>query len=413
MSKIKKITAREILDSRGWPAISIKISADNGLESSASAANGDDYEIKEFQDGEMHRYKGKGLLKAIRKIEDIISPLLIGQKIGDQKATDEILTKLDNKTKETVGRNSLFALSSALARLGAMNEKQELFSYLNQKLALNSMSVPVPIFNIFDGGAYADTNLDFQEFLIIPKKASAAEMVRIGAEVFHELAVVLEKSGYDTDTGSEGGYAPDLDSSIEAIELILAAAINAGYQPGKDIKLGIDIASSLLYEAENKKYIFSLDHAQLNSSDLISLYNNWLEKYPLIYLEDALAESDYASWSKLTAELGGKLLIAGDDLFKTNIDSLRRGLKEKMANTILIKPGQAGTLTEIADCIKLAQKHNYRVVLSQEIGETNDDFIADLAYACGADFLKSGSLARGERVAKYNRLMEIENLVNN
>lgn len=413
MSKIKNIIAREILDSRGWPAISIKILADNGIDATVSAANGDDDEKQESWDGEVRRYKGRGILKAIKKIEEIIAPLLIGQKIGNQKEIDEILIKLDDRIKKNVGRNSLFALSAAYSKLGAMNEKKELFLHLNAIFSFNEMAVPVPIFNIFDGGAYADTNLDFQEFLIIPKKAGAAEMVRVGAQIFHELATVLEKSGYDTDTGSEGGYAPDLDSSIEAIELILAAAINAGYQPGKDVSLGIDIASSLLYEAESKKYIFSLDHAQLNSADLISLYNNWLEKYPLIYLEDALADSDWTAWHKLTTELGEKLLIAGDDLFKTDINNLRRGLKEKVANTILIKPGQAGTLTEIADCIRLAQKHNYKVVMSQEIGETNDDFIADLAYACGADYLKAGSLARGERVAKYNRLMEIESLIKN
>jgi enolase len=272
--------------------------------------------------------------------------------------------------------------------------------------------IPTPIFNIFNGGRHADTNLDFQEFLIIPKKSSAAAMVRMGAEIFHELGKVLKESDYDTDTGLEGGYAPDLDSSIEAIEFILAAALRAGYKPGGDIYLGVDVGSSLLYEATTKKYIFPLDNIYFSSANLIGLYEEWLKKYPFIYIEDGLAEDDWDNWRALTAELGNKILIAGDDLFATSSARLRQGLKEKAANSIIIKPNQAGTVTETIDCITLAQKHNYQIIISHRSGETNDDFIVDLAVACGAEYLKAGSLSRGERLAKYNRLLEIEEIIN-
>ena len=267
--------------------------------------------------------------------------------------------------------------------------------------------MPVPFFNIFNGGEHADTNLDFQEFIIIPQAKDIFKNIEIGAAVFHELGHVLEESGYDTDLGSEGGYAPDLDSSVEALELILAAAIRANYKPGNDLKLGINIGSSILYDNDSGKYLFSLGNGSLNSLDLISLYEDWFKKYPFIYLEDALAENAYKDWGELTAALGDKMIIAGSNLFATKTDRLRDGLKTKSANAIVIKPNQAGTLTETVDCIRLAKTHGYKIIISQRGAETNDDFIADLAVAVSADYLKAGSLSRGERIAKYNRLMEI------
>ena len=415
MPKIKNISAREILDSRGRPTIEAAVTLDNGVSASAGVPAGTStgkHEAFELRDGDSKRYSGFGVLRAVAKVNEIIAPKLIGQKMATQQEIDKFLIDLDGtENKTNLGANAVLAVSLACARAAAMNAKQELFVYLGEIFSFSKPKIPTPLFNIFNGGRHADTNLDFQEFLLIPKKAAAAEMVRAGAEIFQELAKVLKEAGYDTDTGIEGGYAPDLDSTIEAIEFILAAAIRAGYQPGTDFHLGVDVGSSLLYEAESGKYVFSLDNAYFSAANLIGLYNEWLKKYPFLYIEDGLAEDAWDDWRELTADLGKKLLIVGDDLFTTNSNRLRMGLKEKAANAIIIKPNQVGTLTETVDCIKLAQKHNYQVIVSHRSGETNDDFIVDLAVACGADYLKAGSLSRGERLAKYNRLMKIADLI--
>jgi enolase len=416
MAKIKSIKAREILDARGWPTIEARVFLDNGLSAAASVPSGTSvgsHESFELRDGDSKRYRGRGVQKAVRKINETIAPSLAGQVVTGQKEIDEMLIKLDGSPdKRNLGANSTLAVSLAVARAAALSEKQELYSYLKSAFSLGEPKMPVPIFNIFNGGKHADTNLDFQEFLIIPKKQSAAEMVRLGVEIFQELGTVLRESGYDTDTGSEGGYAPDLESSIEALELIMAAALRAGYQPGQDLHLGIDVGSSVLYDQASKQYVFPLDNAYFQSANLIGLYNEWLKKYPLAYLEDGLAEDEWDNWRELTAELGAKMLIVGDDLFATSTDRLRHGLQEKAANAIIIKPNQVGTISETIECLRLAQKHNYKVIVSHRSGETTDDFIVDLAVASGADYLKAGSLSRGERVAKYNRLMEIENYLN-
>lgn len=415
MPKIKNIIAREILDSRGNPTVEARVTLDNGLSAKASAPSGAStgvHEARELRDGDKKRYDGQGVLKAVAKINEIIAPRLIGQKITEQAKIDKMMIDLDGTAdKKSLGANAILAVSLACARAAALSEKKELFIYLQETFSLAAPQIPVPLFNVFNGGRHADTNLDFQEFLVVPKRQSAAEMVREGAEIFHELGKVLKEAGYDTDSGAEGGYAPDLDSSIEAIEFILAAAIRAGYKPGEDLHLGIDVGSSILYEVESKKYLFSLDNAYFTSANLIGLYNEWLKKYPLLYLEDGLAEDEWSGWREMTAELGKKMLIVGDDLFATNSDRLRQGLQEKAANAIIIKPNQVGTLTETVDCIKLAQRHNYKVIVSHRSGETLDDFIVDLAVASGADYLKAGSLSRGERLAKYNRLMEIADII--
>lgn len=412
MNKIKNISAREILDSRGNPTLEAKVILDNGVFAKASVPSGAStgaHEAFELRDGDLKRYGGLGVLKAVNKVNEIIAPKLIGLNITKQNEIDKILIELDGtKNKKNLGANSTLAVSLACARAASLIQKQELYVYLKNTYSFESESkIPTPLFNVFNGGKHADTNLDFQEFLIIPKTASASKMIQTGAEIFHELGKVLKEANYDTDTGAEGGYAPDLDSSIEAIELILAATIRAGYKPGEDIHLGVDVGSSILYEPSTKKYIFSLDNTYFSSANLISLYNDWLKKYPFLYIEDGLAEDDWENWRELTAELGNKMLIVGDDLFTTNTDRLRQGLKEKAANAIIIKPNQIGTLTEAVECIRLAQKHAYKVIVSHRSGETTDDFIVDLAVACGADYLKAGSLSRGERLAKYNRLLEI------
>lgn len=417
MPKIKKILAQEILDSRGLPTIEVKVVLDNGLSALASVPSGGfltPHAAQELRDGEEKRYRGQGVLLACQKVEEIISPALVGKKINDQLALDKILLALDTSSdKRNLGANSILAVSVALARAAAQSEKTELFSYLSQAFSLGEPALPVPIFCLFNGGRYGDTNLDFQEFLVIPKKSEFKEMARLGSEIFQELGEVLDESGYDTDTGSEGGYAPDLDSSIEALELILAAGIRTGRRPGSDFSLGINIGSSVLYEESSHKYLFTLDRAYFSAANLIGLYHEWLKKYPLSYIEDALADEDWSAWRELTSELTPQMIIAGGDLFASSISRFREGLKEKAANSLIIKPVQIGTLTEIVACAKLAQTHNYKVILSHSNGETNDDLLADLAVALKADYIKAGAPARGERVAKYNRLLAIADLLKN
>ncbi|MFH0891523.1 MAG: phosphopyruvate hydratase [Candidatus Falkowbacteria bacterium] len=417
MSKIKYIAAREILDSRGNPTIEAKITLSSGVTAKASVPSGAStgiHEAWELRDGDKKRYGGLGVLKAVKNVNDKIFPALKGAEVSDQRKIDETMIKLDGtKNKKKLGANAILSVSLAAARAAAFDGKQELYEYIATAFGFNcKFRLPTPAFNIFNGGKHADTNLDFQEFMIIPmKKTSFAEKVRMGAEIFHELGQVLKQAGFDTDVGNEGGYAPNIRSSIQAVELIMAAAVNAGYKPGTDVGLGTDVGSSELYDLETKKYIFKLDQATFSKDTLIGLYYEWFRKYPIISIEDGLSEDDWEGWKELTRELGNEILLIGDDLFTTNTDRLRRGLQEKAANAILIKPNQVGTLTETVDCIKLAQKHNYKTMTSHRSGETNDDFIADLAVAAGTDYIKSGSLARSERLAKYNRLMEIETLI--
>lgn len=417
MSKIKKIIAREILDSRGNPTVETKIILENGLTAKASVPSGAStgvHEAWELRDGDKERYNGLGVLKAVKNVNTVISKKLEGMDVTKQEKIDDMMIKLDGtKNKSKLGANAILSVSLASARAGSIVKKKELYEYIAKTFDFSDKyKMPTPSFNIFNGGKHADTNLDFQEFMIMPiVKKSFAEKVRMGAEIFHELGHVLKKAGFDTDVGNEGGYAPDIVSSIQAIELIVAAMINAGYEPGKEIGLGIDVGSSELYNKETKKYVFKLDQSNFTNDNLIGLYNEWFRKFPIISIEDGLEQDDWEGWRELTKELGGEMLLIGDDLFVTNINRLRQGLKERVANAVLIKPNQVGSLTETIDCIKLAQKHNYKIMASHRSGETCDDFIADLAVAVGADYIKAGSLSRGERLAKYNRLMEIEEII--
>ncbi len=416
MSKIKNITAREILDSRGNPTVEASVELDNGVRAKAGVPSGAStgvHEAVELRDRDDRRYGGLGVLEAIANVEKKIFPKLKGMAITEQEKIDNLMIKLDGtKNKSKLGANAILSVSLGCARAAALASGQELYEYINKSYGLRAMScekLPTPCFNIFNGGKHADTNLDFQEFMIIPTmQASFKEKVRAGAEIFHTLGVVLKKAGFDTDVGNEGGYAPDIVSSIQAIELIMAAIVKAGYQPGGQISLGVDVGSSQLYNRADGKYVFKLDKSNFTSDTLTGLYHEWFRKYPLLYLEDGLAEDDWSGWQKLNQELGAEVMLVGDDLFVTNSERLRKGLAERAANAILIKPNQVGTLTETIACVKLAQKHNHKVVVSHRSGETTDDFIADLAVAAGADYIKAGSLSRGERVAKYNRLMEIE-----
>ncbi len=415
MSIIKNITAREILDSRGNPTVEAQVELDNGIKAKASTPSGastSEHESQELRDGDKKRYRGLGVLKAVKNIEDKIAPELQGTDCTKQEEIDKKMIKLDGtKNKKKLGANAILAVSLACARAGSLDQEKELYEYIKSsyKLQVTNNKMPVPSFNIFNGGKHADTNLDFQEFMIMPlKKGKFSEQVQMGAEIFHELGKVLREAGFDTDVGNEGGYAPNIHSTVQAMEFIMAAGVRSGYNIGKDFGLGVDVGSSELYDLRTKKYVFKLDQAIFLNSTLVDLYHEWLKKFNVISIEDGLAQDDWEGWQELTKALGKEIMIVGDDLFVTNSERLKKGIKKKVANTILIKPNQVGTLTETIECVKLAKKNKYRIFVSHRSGETTDDFIADLAIAVNADYVKFGSLSRGERVCKYNRLMEIE-----
>ncbi len=422
MPTIKTIKAREILDSRGNPTVEARVELDGGIKAKASVPSGAStgvHEAHELRDGDEKRYSGLGALKAVKNVETKIAPELQGTDCAKQEEIDDKMIKLDGtKNKKKLGANAILAVSLACARVGSVAQGKELYEYIAEryKLKVGSYKMPAPSFNIFNGGKHADTNLDFQEFMILPltkgyKKGQFAEMARMGAEIFHELGKVLKEAGLDTDVGNEGGYAPDIYSSVQAMEFIMAAVIRAGYQVGKDIGLGVDVGSSELYDVRTRKYVFKLDQANFANSTLVDLYHEWLKKFNVISIEDGLAQDDWEGWQELTKMLGREIMLVGDDLFVTNTERLKKGIKKKVANTVLIKPNQVGTLTETIECVKLAKEHKYKIFVSHRSGETTDDFIADLAVAVKADYVKFGSLSRGERVCKYNRLMEIESKI--
>jgi len=424
-TKIKQIFAHEIIDSRGWPTIEATIVLDNGLSASASVPTGSslrNFEALEKRDADTARYFGQGVKLAIKNIEDKIAPAIIGLSPLKQSEIDKIMINLDGTSdKQQLGANAILAVSLAVARVAALASKKPLYEYLNEAFFdKTKMLIPSPILTMFNGGCHGDTNLDFQEYLLVlnnqanrfSKEAQPfAEMLRAGTEIYHSLGELLNESGYDTDTGAEGGYAPDMDSSIQALELIMAATIAAGYDTKQEARLGIDVGSSALYDELEKQYIFSLDSNHFSSSSLIGLYNEWLRRFPLVYLEDPVAPDDQVAWQQISEELSNKLLLAGDDVFASNATRLRPALKDGLANTVVIIPGQVGTLTESIECLKLARRHNYKIVVSSRRGETNDDFIADLAVASAADYFKGGAPVRGERLAKWNRLLILENIL--
>jgi len=410
MAKIKKVTAREILDSRGNPTVEVEVLLDNGRKAWAgvpSGASTGSREALELRDGDKRRYGGKGVLKAVTNVNKIIAPKLKGMNPIDQKKIDELMLKLDgteNKTK--LGANAILGVSMAIARAGAFASKKPLYAYLNKKYwSKTKISFPVPMMNIMNGGAHAGWSTDIQEFMITPQQKNIKEAVRCGAEVFHALKKLLGSRGLSTTVGDEGGFAPKLTSNEEPIGLIIQAITEAGYKAGKDVKLGIDAASSEFFD--NGKYNMKADKKNRSSAEMIEMYAKWIAQYPIEMLEDGLAEGDWAGWSELTKSLGKKTVLIGDDLFVTNPKILKEGIEKKVANSILIKLNQIGTVTETVAAMKLAQANKYKLAVSHRSGETCDDFISDLAVASGAEYIKTGSLCRMERVNKYNRLMEI------
>lgn len=406
---IKQIKAREILDSRGNPTVEAEIKLKNGLCASASVPSGAStgiHEALELRDGGK-RYNGLGVLTAVRNIERIIAPKLVGRRVDQQQRIDQQMIDLDGTAnKKKLGANSILAVSMACARTASLALKKPLYRHLNQLGKFGKIKkMPYATMNILNGGRHADNGLSIQEFMIVPKQKKFAARVRAGAEIFHALKSILVAKKLVALVGDEGGYAPRLKNNEQAIQLIIQAIKKAGYRPGGDVNLGMDLAASEFYR--QKRYF--LQGQGISADSMIKLLDRWMNKYPFELIEDPLAEDDWLNWEKITGFLGGSVLLVGDDLFATNFDRLDEGINQGVANAILIKLNQIGSLTETLNTIKLAKAYDYQVIVSHRSGETTDDFISDLAVGANADYIKTGSLSRGERVGKYNRLMAIEN----
>jgi len=409
MTRIVRLAAREILDSRGYPTVEVDAVLESGHVGRAAVPSGastGQHEALELRDGDPARYGGKGVTKAIGNILDIIAPALIGKEAQEQAAIDQALIALDGtENKARLGANAILGVSLAVAKASAAARGVPLYRYLGGPSAT---MLPVPLMNIINGGAHADNNVDFQEFMIVPVGAPTfGEALRIAAETFHNLKRVLAAHGYSTAVGDEGGFAPRLRSNVEAIELILEAIGKAGYRPGTQIALALDPAASEFFEGG--QYVFRKSDGSIRDAEgMVRFYADWVRQYPIVSIEDGLAEDDWQGWKLLTNELGKTIQVVGDDLFVTSIRRLRRGIDEGAANAILIKLNQVGTLTETLQAMELARSVGYRTVISHRSGETEDTTIADLAVATGAGQIKSGSLSRTDRTCKYNQLLRIE-----
>jgi len=408
--KISKIIGRQIIDSRGMPTVEADVILENNIMGRAAVPSGAStgmHEAIELRDGDSAKFLGKGVLKAVENIK-IIEKELIGQDASNQALIDEIMIDLDGThNKAKLGANAILAVSIAAAKAAALNLGLPLFKYLNKA---NHYDFPMPMMNIINGGAHANNSIDIQEFMVIPKKAScASEAIRIGSEIFQTLKKLLNENNKNTAVGDEGGFAPDLTSN-EAIEYILKATERAGYTPGVDVFLALDVAASELYNGG--LYNFKGENKVLDIDELIGYYDNLISKYPIISIEDPMHEGDFLGWKKISRELGDKIQIVGDDVFVTNPEKLTAGIKDGIANAILIKPNQIGTLSETIETIKLAQHHNYKTIISHRSGETEDVTIAHIATAFSSGQIKTGSMCRSDRVAKYNELIRIEEIIN-
>ncbi len=409
MSWIEQVLAREILDSRGNPTVEAEVTLAGGEIGRAAVPSGastGSHEAVELRDSDKRRYLGKGVLKAVKNVNDLIAPELEGLDALDQTLIDRTMIELDGTpTKSKLGANAILSVSLATARAAARSVELPLYTYLGGP---NARTLPVPMMNIVNGGAHADNNVDFQEFMIVPVGVqSFHEALRMGAEIFHTLKSVLKKKGYATSVGDEGGFAPNLRSNEEAVEIILEAISGADYNAGKDCLLALDPAASEFYDG--KSYVFKKsDQRRLSSEEMVAFWKQWCDQYPIISIEDGMAENDWDGWKRLTDELGQRIQLVGDDLFVTNTKFLRKGIELGVANSILIKVNQIGTLTETLDCIELAKTNRRTAIISHRSGETEDPFIADLAVATNAGQIKTGSLSRTDRIAKYNQLLRIE-----
>ncbi|MEK2687544.1 phosphopyruvate hydratase [Bdellovibrio sp. GT3] len=406
MSEIISVVAREILDSRGNPTVEVEIgTADGNIGRAAvpSGASTGAHEACELRDGDKNRYGGKGVFKAVDNIREKIAPEILGLQATEQVYLDKVLREIDGtENKTNLGANAILGVSLAAAKAAAADVNLPLYRYIGGSQACR---LPVPLMNVLNGGAHANNGLDIQEFMIVPTvNNSYAESLRAGAEIFHALKKILGKKGLTTAVGDEGGFAPKLGSNQEALDLIMSAIVDAGYDPGQNVFLGLDVAATEMYK--DGKYQF--DGSLITPNELLKVYQGWAEKYPLITIEDGFSEDDWDSWVNVTAAMGNQMQLVGDDLFVTNPKRLRMGLEKKAANALLVKVNQIGTLTETFEAVSLAQRNKYKTVMSHRSGETEDTFIADLAVALGCQQIKTGSLCRSERIAKYNQLLRIE-----
>ncbi|MFP5234663.1 MAG: phosphopyruvate hydratase [Acidobacteriota bacterium] len=411
MTEIAAIRAREVLDSRGNPTVEADVILESGALGRAivpSGASTGEHEAVELRDGDKTHYLGKGVLQAVENVESVIAPELEGMDAANQRLIDATMIALDGTpNKSKLGANAILAVSMATARAVAQTLEIPLYRYLG---GVNASILPTPMLNVLNGGAHADSNVDFQEFMIMPVGAERfSDALRWSAETFHTLKSVLKKKGYNTAVGDEGGFAPSLKSNEEAVELILQAIEQAGYTPGEQICIALDPASSEFYDKDKNKYVFKKgDKRELTSEQMVDFWAGWAKQYPIVSLEDGLAEDDWAGWKLLTDKLGTKIQLVGDDLFVTNVKRLQKGIEEGVGNSILIKVNQIGTLTETLEAIDLGRRYGYTAVMSHRSGESEDTFIADLAVATGVGQIKTGSVSRTDRIAKYNQLLRIE-----
>lgn len=415
MSFIADIHARQILDSRGNPTVEVDVVTENGILGRAAVPSGAStgkHEAVELRDGDKQTYLGRGVLKAVKNINEIIAEQLIGIDVTRQTYIDALLLQIDGtENKSKLGANATLAVSMAVAKAAAEESQLPLFRYIG---GVNANILPMPLMNILNGGAHADNKIDFQEFMIVPVGASSfSEGLRWGVEVFHHLKSVLKKKGYSTNVGDEGGFAPDIQSNEEAIETVLEAISAAGYQPGTQIAIAMDAASSEMYDDASRSYKFykSNPGKSISSDEMVAYWTEWVNKYPIVSIEDGMAEEDWDGWKKLTEAIGKRCQLVGDDLFVTNTKILKRGIESGTANSILIKVNQIGTLTETINAVQMAQQAGYTTIMSHRSGETEDTTIADLAVALGCGQIKTGSASRSDRMAKYNQLLRIEEML--
>ena len=411
MSVIIQVHARQILDSRGNPTVEAEVITENGILGRAAVPSGAStgkHEAVELRDDDKEVYGGKGVLQAVKNINKQIEKELLGVSVFEQQMIDRVMLEADGtKNKSKLGANAILAVSLAAAHAAANELGMPLYRYVG---GVNARTLPVPMMNILNGGAHADNKIDFQEFMVMPfGAASFSEALRMGVEVFHQLKSVLKKKGYSTNVGDEGGFAPNIQSNEEAIETVLKAIEEAGYSPGKDIWIAMDAAVSELWDEKKKQYVFHKSGSKaMSSEEMVEFWKKWIKKYPIVSIEDGLAEDDWAGWQKLTTAIGDKVQLVGDDLFVTNVTRLQKGIDEKIANSILIKVNQIGSLSETINAVDLAHRNAYSSVMSHRSGETEDTTIADLAVALNCGQIKTGSASRSDRIAKYNQLLRIE-----
>lgn len=411
MSTIIDVRARQILDSRGNPTVEVEVKTEEGVVGRAAVPSGAStgkHEAVELRDDDKERYLGKGVLKACQNVEDVLYDELIGNSVFDQRYIDTLMLECDGtENKSRLGANAILGVSLAVAKAAAASIRQPLYRYLG---GVNAHVMPVPMMNILNGGSHADNSIDFQEFMIMPVGADAfSEGLRMGVEVFHHLKSVLKKKGYSTNVGDEGGFAPNIKSNVEAIEIVLTAIEAAGYKPGVDMMIAMDAAASEFWLEDEQVYHFKKSTGEkLSSADMVGYWKQWVDKYPILSIEDGLAEDDWSGWKLLTQTVGDRVQLVGDDLFVTNVKRLQQGIEQGIANSILVKVNQIGSLSETFDTVNLATRNGYTSVMSHRSGETEDTTIADLAVALNTGQIKTGSASRSDRIAKYNQLLRIE-----